>query len=145
MTTTNKRVAPIREGFWTTPSSANEKAQLIGSKCSSCGEIFFPKKGKGRCVHCQKMTLEDIKLSRKGKIATFSVVMQQPGGGFYNGPVPYAYGCVDLPEEVRVETLFSTDDFDKLEVGKDVELTIEELCEDKEGNKILTFKFKPIS
>ena len=145
MTGTDKRVIPIREGFWTTPSSQDEKIQLIGSRCTTCGELFFPKKEKGWCLHCYKNSLEDIKLSRKGKIVTFSVVMQQPGGGFYKGPVPFAYGCVDLPDGIRIETLLSADDPDKLEVGMDVELEIEKLCDDEEGNEISTFKFKPLS
>ena len=144
MATNDKKTVPIKEGFWTTPSDSGEQVQLIGSKCSSCGEIFFPKKEKNWCVHCNKTTLEDILLGRKGKIVTFSVVMQQPGGGFYKGPVPYAYGCVDMEAGIRIETLFSTDDFDKLDVGKDVELVIEKLCDNEEGNEVLTFKFKPL-
>ena len=145
MTGTDKRVMPIREGFWTTPSRSDEKIQLIGSRCTACGELFFPKKEKGWCLHCYKNSLEDIKLSRKGKIVTFSVVMQQPGGGFYKGPVPFAYGCVDLPDGIRIETLLSADDPDKLAAGMDVELEIGKLCDDEEGNEISTFKFKPLS
>jgi len=70
--------------------------------------------------------------------------MQQPGGGFYKGPVPYAYGLVDLPEGLRVESLFVAEDFDELEVGRDAELEIERLCDDDEGREVLTFKFRPI-
>jgi uncharacterized OB-fold protein len=139
-----KRRVPIKEGFWTTPASADEKPQLIGSKCLSCGEVFFPRRERKWCVHCHGENLEDIKLSRKGEIATFSVVMQQPGGGFYKGPVPYAYGLVDLPEGLRIETLFVAEDFDELEVGRDAELVIERLCDDGEGREVLTFKFRPI-
>ena len=145
MVNDDKKAIPIKEGFWTERSTGNEDIQLIGSKCSSCGEIFFPKKEKGWCIHCQQKALEDIMLSRRGKLASFSVVMQQPGGEFYSGPVPYAYGVVDLPEGVRVESLLSTDDFDRLEVGKDVELVIEKLGDDKEGNEVVTFKFTPVS
>jgi len=145
MSSNEKKTIPLRENFWTTPSEDGGKAILIGSRCTACGEIFFPKKEKNWCVHCNTTNLEDITLSRTGKIATFSVVMQQPGGGFYKGPVPYAYGCVDLEEGVRIETHFSTDDFEKLKVGLDVELVIEKLCEDEEGNDVLTFKFKPLS
>jgi len=134
---------PIKEGLWTIPASGGEP-QLIGSKCKACGELFFPKKEKGWCIHCQQRTLEDIKLSRRGKIVSFSIVMQQPGGGFYKGPVPYAYGCVDLPEGIRIESLFTTEDFNELEVGREAELRIEKLYEDDEGNEVLTFKFKPI-
>ena len=140
MENSKKQTVVIQEGFW---SKFGKTPRLIGSKCSNCGEIYFPKNEKNWCTHCQNATLEDVELSNKGKIATFSVVMQQPGGGFYRGPVPYAYGCVDLPEGVRIKTLF-TDDFDHLSVGGEVELIIDKLHEDEYGNDVLTFKFKPI-
>ena len=144
MSKMNKIVIPLREDFWTSPSNNNDQARLIGSKCSSCGEIFFPKKEKNWCVHCNKSTLEEIILSNKGKIATFSVVMQQPGGGFYKGTVPYAYGCVDLEDGIRIETLLSADDFDQLAVDQNVEMVIEKFYNDEDANEIVTFKFKPV-
>ena len=143
MESKEKKGIPLKEGFWTTPSSSGEKPRLVGNKCEACRELFFPKKKKGWCLHCHKKSLTDVTFSREGKIVSFSVVMQQPGGGFYKGPVPYAYGLVDLPEGLRIETLFSIDDFDELEVGRDVELVIEKLCDDDEGNELLTFKFRP--
>jgi len=139
----NGKKIPLKEGLWSTPS-AGKAPQLIGSKCEVCGELFFPKKDKGYCIHCQNRSLSDVTLSRKGTIASFSVVMQQPGGGFYKGPVPFSYGCVDLPERIRVQTIFSADDFSELEVGRAAELVIEKLCDDEEGNEVITFKFKPI-
>lgn len=134
---------PIEEGFWTTSASPKEELQLIGSKCLSCGELFFPLKKKGWCVHCHRKTLENVKLNRKGKIVSFSVVMQQPGGGFYKGQVPYSYGLVELPEGIMIKTLFATNDFADLEVNGDVELVIDKLCGD-DRDLILTFKFMPI-
>ena len=134
---------PLKEGFWTMDESS-KKPRLIGSKCDSCSEVYFPKKEKSWCVHCQKTSLKEILLSPKGRIATYSVVMQQPAGGFYKGPVPFSYGQVDLPEGARITSLFSTDDFDELVVGNSCELVIEKLCEDEEGNEIVTFKFSPL-
>ena len=144
MTKDKKKRIPLKEGLWTTPSSPGEEPQLIGSKCPSCGEVYFPKKVKGLCVNCQATSLDDIKLSRRGKIFTYSVVMIQPGGGFYHGPVPYAYGYVELPEGVRLQTLFTDSNFDELKVNMDVELVIEKIDEDEEGNDIMTYKFRPV-
>jgi hypothetical protein len=143
MTKDGKMIFPLNEGLYTLPSLPDEKTQLIGSKCTNCGELFFPKKDKGLCIHCQQITLEEVKLSRQGKIASFTIVLQPPSGGFYHGPVPYAYGYVDLPEGVRIETRF-TGDFNALEIGGDVELVIEKLYEDAEGNEFVTYKFKPL-
>ena len=132
MATNEGKRIPIKEGLWTTPSTPGEEPQLIGSKCPACGEIYFPKKPKDRCVHCQHQGLEDIKLSRRGKIHTCSMVTQRPPK-FYLGEMPYAYGCVDLPEGVRVETSF-TGDLESLKPSMDVELVIEKLGKDDEGN-----------
>jgi len=134
---------PLTEGQYTMPLSPSEKPLLIGSKCTSCGELYFPKKEKGFCVHCQQKTLEDVELNGKGKISSFTVVMIPAAGGFYHGPVPYAYGFVDLQDGVRVETHF-TGNFDELKVGKDVELVIEKLYKDDKDNEYVTYKFKPI-
>ena len=138
-----KKTIRLKDGFWTTDSEYAEP-RLIGSKCNNCGEIFFPKKEKGWCIHCQQKALEDIILSSEGKIISFSVVMQQPGGGFYFGPVPYAYGQVDLPEGVRVITIFKAKDYNDLKVGRKAKLVIDKLCDDQDGNEIMTFKFSPL-
>ena len=138
----SKKKVPIEEGLWTTPSSPGEKPQLIGSRCLSCGELFFPRKRKGLCIHCQQRSLEDIILSGKGKIASFTVVERAPAGGFYKGTVPYAYGAVHLLEGVQLNSLFAGN-LDELKVGMDVEMVIEKLFVDDEGNEIITYKFTP--
>ena len=140
---TPKKEIPVREGLWTAPSSAGEPTRLIGSRCPKCGEIFFPKKEDGFCIYCQKTGMEETLLSRRGKIYSYTVVMQRPPV-YYQGEVPYAIGYVELPEGVRVETLFTAPDLEKLKIGMDVELVIEKLNDDEQGNEILTYKFKPV-
>ena len=44
----------------------------------------------------------------------------------------------------RVETLFTDCDLEALKMGMDVELVIEKLHEDEQGNEIITYKFRPI-
>jgi uncharacterized OB-fold protein len=84
----------------------------------------------------------DITLSNKGKVASFTTVERAPAGGFYKGPVPYAYGFVDLSDRIRVRSLYKTGAA-ALKVGMDVELIIDTLCEDEQGNEVTTFKFRP--
>lgn len=137
-----KKQVPVRAGLWTTPSSPDEKPSLIGSKCPACGEVYFPKKEKGVCINCQHRGLEDIKLSRRGKIHSFSVIMQQPTQ-FFLGKVPYAYGVIDLPE-VKVQAHFTGCDFKDLRIGMPVELVLEKLGEDEQGNEVMAHKFRPV-
>lgn len=142
MVTEKKKQVPVLSGVWT-KSTSREKPSLIGSKCPYCGEIYFPRKNNSHCVHCQKDGLKDIKLSRRGKINTFTVIMQQPGGGYYHGPVPYAMGIVELPEGVYIPALLKADKFDNLSVGMDVELIVEKIWED-EMMELIGYKFQPI-
>ena len=144
MVTSGKKRIPILAGAWTAPKSTREKPQLIGSKCRSCGEIYFPKRNKRLCPHCQQEALEDIKLSRRGKLNTFTVVMQQPGGGYYFGPVPYALGVIELPEGAYIDSPLKVDKFKNLSLGIDMELVIEKIWEDTNGNELIGFKFRPI-
>jgi uncharacterized OB-fold protein len=137
-----QKTIPVREGLWTAPVSPDEKPQLIGSECTSCGEVFFPIREKGVCIRCGSRGLKDLKLDRHGTIHSFSVIMQQPTN-YFLGKAPYAYGWIDLPN-VRVQALFTGCDFNKLHIGMPVELVIEELGVDEEGNKVLAHKFRPI-
>ena len=142
MMANEKKQVPVRAGLWTTPSSPDEKPQLIGSQCPACGEVYFPKRERGVCIRCGQQGLEDVKLNRRGKIRSFSVVMQQPTQ-FFLGKAPYAYGWIDLPD-VRVRALFTGCDFKDLKLGMPVELVIERLGEDEQGNEVLAYKFKPV-
>ncbi|MBW1682725.1 MAG: OB-fold domain-containing protein [Deltaproteobacteria bacterium] len=139
-----KRWIPVREGLWSDPSADGGEAQLIGSHCLTCGELFFPRQDSGLCSYCQSKDLEDIRLSSKGKIYSYTVVMQRPPV-YYKAEVPYAIGFVELPEGIRVETLFTGCDLEKLHVGMDVEMVIEKLHEDDEGNEIVAYKFRPVT
>lgn len=143
MVTEKKKQVPVLTRAWTNPVSSREKPYLVGSKCPHCGEIYFPRKPRAYCVHCHKDGLKDIKLSHRGKINTFTVVMQQPGGGYYHGPVPYAMGIVELAEGVYIQTLLKTDKFDNLSVGMSVELVIEKIWED-EKIELIGYKFQPV-
>jgi uncharacterized OB-fold protein len=136
----NTKQVSIKEDLWTNPSSPDEIPQLIGSRCLVCGEVFFPK--TKMCVNCQSRKLKETRLGPRGKIYSFTVVMQRPPE-YYKGPVPYAVGFVELPQGVRIETLFTNCNFEDLKIGMDVEMVIEKLHEDEEGNEILTYKFRP--
>jgi uncharacterized OB-fold protein len=138
-----KNRIPVREGLWAEPASVDEKPQLIGSRCRSCGELFFPRKDIALCGHCQSGELEEVKLSTKGKIYNYTIVTQRPPV-YYRGEVPYALGFVELPEGIRIETLFTGCDPDSLHVGMDVELVIQKLHEDDDGNEVMAYKFRPV-
>jgi len=134
-----KRVDPALEGLFTIPSSPSENSHLVGSKCKFCQGVLFPK--GFICPNCYKEDgLEEVALSRKGKLYTYCIVRVAPLGF----TAPYAIGYVDLPERLRIFSMLTECDPKKLKIGMDVELVIEKIREDEEGRDLIGYKFKPI-
>jgi uncharacterized OB-fold protein len=141
MSAAEKAKLPVKDGLW---EVVEGEAFLVGSRCASCGELFFPRKESGFCPHCQHKSLKDERLSREGQITTYTVVHQPPAGGFYKGPVPFAYGVVQLPEGVNVQTLFTGCELERIRVGLTARLVIEKLFDGDDGSEIITYKFAPV-
>ena len=83
-----KRV-PIDEELLTMPLFPTEQVRLRGSKCRNCREVFFGK--LLGCENCGSKDIEDIPLSRRGKLYTYTVVRHRPAGD-YKGPDPFVPG-----------------------------------------------------
>jgi len=134
---------PVVEGLFTWPS---DKPQLIGTKCLSCGSYFFPKTLSCNNPDCEEKKVEEVLLSRRGKL--YSYTMQHytppPPAKFSEPFVPYGIGLVELPEGIRVIGRLTTSHTGELRIGMDVELTVEKICEDDQGNELVTYKFKPL-
>ena len=129
---------PFKEGFFTRPEAPGEQAFLLGNKCKTCGKIYFPK--VALCPGCLKDDcLEELKLSPRGKLYTYTVV-RVPSPGF---KVPYVFGYIDLPEGVRVCSQISTAEFDKLKVGLEMEMVLGPVREEG-GKPIIGYLFRPV-
>ena len=137
----DKKQIPCRDGLWSTSSLPDAPPQLIGSRCPNCGDIVFP--ANPVCVNCQYQTMEEVKLSRKGKVWSVTTVMLPPPR-WYKGPVPFDLAYVELPEGVRVWTRLLGAKPGTFEVGQEVELDIDVMQEDAEGNEILGYCFVPL-
>ena len=133
-----KRIIPIREGLFRIPSESGEKPFLLGSRCKTCGQPSFPPRKV--CSKCFSEEMEIFPLSTQGKLYTYTIV-EYPAPGLVG---PYAIGYVDLPEGVRVFSILEDWDRKSLRVGMDMELTLGKFKEDKEGNEIVTYKFRPV-
>jgi uncharacterized OB-fold protein len=58
--------------------------------------------------------------------------------------LPYGMGWVELPEKIAVLSVLTTADLKELKKGRDMELVIDKLYEDEEGNDVMSYKFKPV-
>ncbi len=131
----------IREGILHLPTSPKENPYLIGSKCSHCGNVSFPKKVV--CPACVRDdTMQEIPLSRIGKINSFTVAHVAPPGF----KAPYIVAYVDFPEVSRVFGLVTGCEpvEESLQIGMEVEVVVDKIREDDKGNDLIGYKFRPV-
>jgi uncharacterized OB-fold protein len=90
--------------------------------------------------------VEDANFGPYGKLWSCAVQnYPPPPPAVYEEPyTPYAMGVVDMNEGLRVLGRISTDDPNGLRVGSEVELVLEPICRDQEGNEVISWKFRPI-
>jgi uncharacterized OB-fold protein len=136
---TKKKVA-VKEGLYKLPDD-RDPGSLIGSKCKACGEIFHPP--RVTCANCFSEDLQEIALSRRGRIYTYTI-----GHVAYPGtPVtaPFITAQVELPEKVHVLSLITGMSIDQVKIGTEVELYFWKAAENKEGNELIAYGFRPVS
>ena len=119
-----------------------QRYNIIGSKCTNCGEVFFP--SRVICPDCRrKGEIKDFQFSGKGKIHTFSVV-RSPTADFKKLS-PYAVAIIELDEGAKLTAQLVDCDVDKIKIGDPVEMVFRKIREDGEDGVIsYGYKFKPI-
>ena len=139
--TTTKSV-PVAEGLF---AEMDDGPRLLGSKCASCGTPYFPRSAVCHNPDCGESKMEDASFGPRGTL--WSCAIQNyppPAPARYEEPyTPYALGMVDMPEGLRVLGRISTDDPESVQVGAEVELVLERLYLDENGNEVITWKFRP--
>lgn len=137
------RRIPIADGLFTETASG---PRLIGSRCAACDTPYFPKSAVCHNPDCTGSRMQEATFGPRGTL--WSCAIQNyppPAPARYDQPyTPYAMGVVDLADGLRVLGRMSTDDPHGLEVGMDVELVLEPLCHDENGNELITWKFRPL-
>lgn len=141
MTQPAKKQIPIKEGLF---EWRDDGPHLIGSRCRECSEVTFP--ANPCCPQCCAETTENIPLSRRGVLYSFTIQRFKPPPP-YRGPDPfrpYGVGMIELPEGLRVTSVLEESDPERLRVGMEMELVIARFFEDEEGNEVFGYKFKPV-
>jgi uncharacterized OB-fold protein len=143
LNSSEKKQLPIKEGLFKTPLSPLEQVTLIGSACKDCREISLGK--RQTCSNCGGKDLEEIPLSRKGKLWTYTIIRHKPPGD-YKGPdpfVPFGLGLVELPEGIRVLSPIPCD-LKRISIGMELELEVYPLYTDENKNEVMAFRFRPV-
>jgi uncharacterized OB-fold protein len=136
---------PAVEGWFT----LDDPPHLLGTRCTACGTYFFPREeGWCRRPGCGSTDLGVVELSRTGKIWSYTNACYQPPAP-YVSPTdefePFALAAVELAEEQlvvmgQVATGVGVDD---LQTGQEVELVVEPLFSDDEGEHVV-WKWSPV-
>jgi uncharacterized OB-fold protein len=125
---------PIRDGIFI---DGPDGETLLANKCKSCGQIFFPK--VKFCLSCFNEGMEDVILSRRGELYSYSTAYMPSS---YFKP-PHTVGYINLPEGLRIFAPLKVEEGQALKVGIEMEVVIEKLWQ--EGDKeVMGYKFKPV-
>ena len=126
-------------------SSGSPKLQ--GMRCRNCDNHVFPfQKG---CPRCAGDDVERVELGTQGKLWAWTIQGFPPKAPPYLGETdpdkfePYGVGYVEIPGQVKIEARLTVADPSALSAGMDLELTLEPLCKDEDGNDIVTYAFAP--
>ena len=135
-----KKKVPIKDGLFRLPGNG-DPGHLIGSRCTACGESFHPKRFV--CLNCYSEDLDEIALSRRGKIQTYTIARV----GYPMAPVkaPFVTAQVETAEKVMVLSLITDIDMENVEIGAEVELYFWKAEEDAEGNELMAYAFRPVA
>jgi uncharacterized OB-fold protein len=133
------------EGWYT----LDDPPHLLGSRCRSCGSYFFPRlTGFCRNPACAGTEFEDVKLSRTGRIWSYTNACYQPPPPYVAADpfVPFAIAAVELATErmIVLGQVAAGIDVTQLKVGLPVELVLETLSSEGTTDK-LVWKWKPLA
>ncbi len=84
---TAKARVPAVEGWFTTDGA---KPALLGSRCRSCGTYAFPKEAFAcRNPRCASRDFDEVELSRRGRVWSYTDARYQPPPPFVAPSEPY--------------------------------------------------------
>lgn len=125
-----------------------EKHHLIGSRCRSCGEYYFPQSWICRNPECSSVDLEEAPISKRGTIWSHTLNHYEPPAPYKarDNFEPYAIIVAELPKEklMIMGPLADGFDYSDLKIGMDVDMVFETLQHDENGNELIIWKWKPL-
>lgn len=124
-----------------------EGPRLLGSRCLSCATTYFPRSPVCRNPACDDKRIGDCTLSPRGTLWSYTIQFYKPPppARFDEPFAPYGVGLIDLPEGIRILGMMSTGRPEELRVGIEVELVLETLHHNENGDEVVTWKFRPVA
>ncbi|MEP7295508.1 MAG: OB-fold domain-containing protein [Burkholderiales bacterium] len=119
---------------------------LNGSRCTSCGEVYFPA-ARG-CTRCGSTALDAFDLGDKGRLWSWTIQGFCPKPPYDSGETeadftPYGVGYVELASGLKVESRLTVADPARLRIGMPMVLTLQAYRRARDGAQVYTFAFEP--
>ncbi len=117
-----------------------QRYQLKGTKCLSCGKLFFPQRRV--CSKCKSLEMEKVLMPTAGKVYSFSIVYQTSRK--FEMQVPYVVALIELQNGVRLTAQLTDVEPQNVQIGLPVEMVIRKYYEEGENGPIMYgYKFRP--
>ena len=141
-----KTRVPAVEGWFRIDEAA---PCLIGSRCRSCGSLFFPREAAFcRNPDCSGSEFEPAPLSRRGKLWSFTDNRYPPPAPYVSPDPfePYAIAAVELEAErmVVLGQVVRGVGTDRLRAGMEMELVLDTLYSD-DAHEYVIWKWRPVA
>ncbi len=111
---------------------------LLGARCGECGVYAFG--SAVMCLRCTSGALEEVTLSTRGSLYSYTLVHVPPAG--WPGPVPYILGQVELPEGPHIMAEIVDASFDALSVGMSMSLALRTVAVPDTGEEKAVYKWR---
>lgn len=136
---------PAIEGWYTLDE---DQPHLIGSRCVSCGTYAFPRERYFcRNPDCESTQFEDVRLSRVGRIWSYTNACYQPPEPYVSPDPfePFAIAAVELEKErmIVLGQVVRGVGVEQLSVGMPMELVLETLYVQGDTEKVI-WKWRPL-
>ena len=136
-----KRRVPVKEGYFTVPDDPQQPPRLLGSKCTKCGEHFFPR--RAICAKCMAEGTVNVELGPRGTLYSYTFVTFPLFGSTRVEHIGYGVGQVDLPEGPRVQLPLAGKQ-EEYRIGMTLEAEIEPLREEADHDVVIV-RFRPVN
>jgi uncharacterized OB-fold protein len=130
-------ITPVHDGLF---EETADGPRLVGGYSPTSGKYHFPL--LSTCPYSGATDVQRVHLSAVGTLWGWTAVTAAPPG--YLGEVPFGFGVVELPEnDLRVITRLTVSDPGALEFGQPMQLVVDPLHVDDDGNEVVTWAFAP--
>ncbi|MGW0556450.1 Zn-ribbon domain-containing OB-fold protein [Streptomyces sp. NBC_01750] len=135
---------------WFTQDSGEEDFRLLGTRCTACSSVFFPREDSYcRNPACAGGELAEVQLSKRGRVWSYTDGRYRPPAPYVSDPAaewkPYALLAVELEAERMVVLGQAVPGVTvaELAVGMEVEVVPGVLNEDA-GTVWTTWHWRPV-